>query len=82
MKIEFLSSKKNISKVGLSGAILTGAITYFYSFFTNAFPSIQKKVIILQTETKQFQSTQKEIKTELKLLRKGQKEIYYLLLKK
>ena len=76
-----ISSKKSVTAVGLTGALLSGAGTYLYSFFTNAYPAIEKKVVVLETRSEIIQESQKEIKNELRQLRVGQKEIYYLILK-
>jgi len=79
--VKKITNSKNATTVGLLGAILSGGVTYLYSFFTNAYPAIEKKVVVLETKSTQIEETQKEIKSDLKQLRMGQKEIYYLILK-
>lgn len=82
MKNLKLGSKKSVTTIGISGALLSGVVTYLFSFFTDAYPAIEKKVIILETENSQIKENQKEIKKELRQIHEGQKKIYYYLISK
>jgi hypothetical protein len=66
--------------VSTAGLLLSGLISFFYTFFAQVYPKTEARIDVLAEKARVTERFEEHVTSELKEIRVGQKELYQLLL--